>query len=563
MFQGVTQKGSTSFFLLRYKQKTRQTFHQNRNPNATTQSIFCGAIFLLCEMESYSDIDIEPTLEIRVGIVSLDNQSENWSDYDTDFFGGCHDSDSIGIDEEFEAPLSWKLDPSHSLSDWLIKITRQNSKKTDEYFVHKSIMAVGPRKSEYFASLFRCSHQLAESASNTSDIELDDMTADAFPSMLDFLYSPTNTLYISTEKAIALRYLAQYFGIRLLHKKVMEFLRKDISLSTVSTYISNTNLFHDEKISGYVAETCAVNILEILPTSDLVLKVNPKFFLHVISSPEIDTCAVSGHLSVLVAAYCKIHRKQLDESTFLSLTHRNHMPFIEREAALMLLDIEADLIASMDEEGGLKVSLPKERELSCLQKRCIKVLSLHWKEVSEENRSKASTVFEKIHSAVLLELLDKSLSIVRQRLEESTKSADNQRVKLEQEFDVKLSQSTERFEREQQVLQRLQRDTMERLSQMRQQLAEKDRQLAEYRTELNCFFRVPTTYSFSDITRSTYHHLSQPEPFDHATFLCQYGRRRPTALPRLGDKNEDGYLYVTQKGGSLHERLPVYYYKDD
>ena len=496
---------------------------------------------------------------------SLDYSCENLSvDYDTDYFGGCHDVD--GVDEEGrEPPLSWRLDASQSLSDWKIRIHHQRKGCTTEYHVHKNILAVGPRKSEYFSSLFRCSDRLAESVLQTSEIVLEDMAADAFPCLLDFMYSPTDNAHVTTENAIALRYLAQYFGIRLLHKKVMDFLRQDINISTVNSYICDSFLFQDEKISGFVAETCAINIVEISPTSKLIQTVDPEFFLHIITSPEIDTCSASGHLSILVASYCSFHKDRIDYEIFRRLTHRNHMPFVDREASLPLLEMEADLRHDEIQQtgGGDAKKTSVLGEFSCLQQRCIKVLALHWKEVSEEGRLAASAVFDKLHSSVLLELLDKSLSIAKQRLEEAVKSVESQRVKLEQEFDVRLSKSVAELERNQEVLERVHRNTTETISHLRLQLVDRDRQLAELRRELGRFCRVPTSYSFSDIKRSTYHHLSQSEPFDNATYLCQFGRRRPTAMPRFGgDKTEDGYLFVTQRG-SVHERWPVFYYKDD
>ena len=556
--------------------------------------------------------------------------------YDTDFFGGCHDFDHNGYsavfddEEDFEAELSWRLDPIQSHSDWTIKVISESTHSTDTddddtsnstctsnisreaiYHVHKNILSVGPRKSEYFCSLFRCTAnrsnqegcdtgivvpQLRESESQTSTIVLEAVAAKAFPRLLDFAYSTTDTLYITTENAIALRYLAQYFGMRLLHKKVMAFLRKDINLTNMNTYVSNSYYFQDTKISNLVADTCAANISEIVPTSTLLQTVaDPNFFLRVLSSSEIDTCdtTLSSHLSLLVASYCKLHLDDIDEDIFRRLTHRSHMPVIDKDASLMLLEIEADIMkkprgtppCESEETNGAEIPFMTsasntsldinersiqncgsscEQELSCLQHRCIKVLALHWKELmtDEGGRKNASAVFEKLPSSVLLETMDKSLSIARQRLEEATKSMETQRLRLEQQYDVRLSKALERYKREQQILERVQRDTSERISLLRMQLADRDRQLADYRRELSRFCRVPPTHSFTDVKRSTYHHLSQPEPFDHDSLIGQYGSRRPTALPRFGDRTEDGYLFLTQRGG-LKERWPVYFYRED
>lgn len=63
-------------------------------------------------------------------------------------------------DKEFEKSavnLSWRLDPEESLSDWtiLVKTKRSNDDKVDTYHVHKSVLGVGPRRSNYFATAIR------------------------------------------------------------------------------------------------------------------------------------------------------------------------------------------------------------------------------------------------------------------------------------------------------------------------------------------------------------------------------------------------------------------------
>ena len=530
------------------------------------------------------------------------SRSDSWNSrdatthYDVDYL----DDD---YDDHYDPPLSWRLEPLQSLSDWTIKIRSKHSGSVQEYHVHKNILAVGPCKSEYFCGLFRCSASdhnssnsnsnntisIAESSTRTSCITLEDSAAQAFPHLLDFLYSPARTISVTTQNAVALRYLSQYFGIRMLHKKVMEFLTKDINLGNVDSYLSDSVLFHDERISGFVAETISINILEIRPDSELLKTVRPEFFLHIISSPEIDTCDASGHLSALVAKYCSLHKDELDMPTFYQLTSRNHMPFIEREASLILLEIESNMILreeqeeEEEEEAGKEGKERKadaenddEDELTCLQKRCIRVLALHWKDLSKTNQLEAHSILKKLNSPVLLELLDKSLSIAKQRLEEVTKTSEVQRVDLEHECDIKISQALDIYKQEQKRFERFQRDTSERIKQLNSQLRDRDWEIAEYRKELNRFRRLPSSYSFQDIKRTTYDHSStqpdeqpfdthipQPdEPFDTLTYR-QYGRRRPTSMPRLtNDRTEDGYLFVAGSG-KKKERLPVYYYTGD
>jgi hypothetical protein len=85
----------------------------------------------------------------------------------------------------------------------------------------------------------------------------------------------------------------------------------------------------------------------------------------------------------------------------------------------------------------------------------------------------------------------------------------------------------------------------------------------EYRREWDKMVRVPPEYRFADERTSTYHHLSGNEPFDNLTTgVNQFGRIRPTAMPRIGESSENGYL-VLDTDSIPHKRWPVYYYKDE
>jgi BTB/POZ domain len=114
-------------------------------------------------------------------------------------------SDNEG-DEAIEQRLSWRMSPEESLSDWTLIITStEDSCLSNEYHLHRTMLAVGPCKSDYFAALFRMLTR--ETSTNTSDIKLDKDAADAVPLMLDFIY--TQELGMMTcEQAVSLRFLA-------------------------------------------------------------------------------------------------------------------------------------------------------------------------------------------------------------------------------------------------------------------------------------------------------------------------------------------------------------------
>ena len=374
--------------------------------------------------------------------------------YPHDYF---HDEEDD--DEEEERSLSWRMDPELSLSDWTLIISKEQqpdglnnvsvdagldeNENTDEnehddrvgerrlrhhpheqqettYHVHKNILAVGPCKSEYFASVFRNPH-LVESVDSTSRIRLQPTAAAAMPYLLDFLYSPTHELNIDNPKtAVSLRHLSQYFGMKLLYRRVMEYCKNEMSMPVLHMYVEAAELFGDERMLAMAADLCVDHIQDLQPSSPLLQMVDTTFFLRILSSDELDTCNVSRHLSAIVTSYCQHHRDNLNLDMFRALTDRKYVPIIDKDCALPLLELEAyidkedDTVGSANtgNDGGVdesmlmlktpsvpstpplppppsSASLSSESKpsLSCLQRRCVNVLSHQWKRLGKSNKA--------------------------------------------------------------------------------------------------------------------------------------------------------------------------------
>ena len=150
---------------------------------------------------------------------------------------------------------------NNSFSDWKIRIKIQN--KVDEYSsdnscvdrtynVHRNILAIGERRSGYFANLL---HYGIDDGNSCSDIELSSRAATYFPDLLDFLYSST-AFDITTRNAIALLFLSQAFQVVSLETKVEKFIHADIKLSNFGYYMSDALYFSDETIAFKVIDTC-------------------------------------------------------------------------------------------------------------------------------------------------------------------------------------------------------------------------------------------------------------------------------------------------------------------
>ena len=84
--------------------------------------------------------------------------------------------------------LSWRQHPSESFSDWTIEVVFDDvSKPTSEralYHVHRRVLAVGPKKSDYFATIFKFN-----GSANRNTLRLSKRQAAVFPIVLDYIYA--------------------------------------------------------------------------------------------------------------------------------------------------------------------------------------------------------------------------------------------------------------------------------------------------------------------------------------------------------------------------------------
>lgn len=298
-----------------------------------------------------------------------------------------------------EEELTWRADPKESLSDWTIQVFSKGSSTPTSYHCHKSVLAVGPRRSTYFASTFaspgkmsqKKQHQAAGDSSldhsdttvagsqltdftdhqmSTTRFEIERLAAKAFPALLDYMYSTKGKLDITTDTATALFALSAQLGIKSLRRKVREFWMKDLSMENLSTYYGHARVFKDSKILGYAENYCARHIFEVKETLvvEILTAVDPHFFLRVVSSTAMKGDEQAAmRLSLLIAVYGNIHKSELSPSMFLRLTAAGHLPTVEVKAATVLLELEDDICNSAD-------------RMTSLKERALQVISKNWED---------------------------------------------------------------------------------------------------------------------------------------------------------------------------------------
>ncbi len=299
-----------------------------------------------------------------------------------------------------EAPtLSWRLDPDESLSDWTLRVSSLNTAPrstqirnpsssspslynvnavTKTYFVHRTQLAVGPRRSEYFARLFRLHEEKrseearddAESKSermsvsnsnivNATRIEVLPSAALAFPVMLDYLYSaPGSTLDVDTKSAVALRHLASSFGIKSLFHETTDFIKNDLNSDTAPVYLVQAKMYKNEKVTKAALHAIAKEFKTVKMTALSCLP--PDHMVDILQSSYLSFEGKEGKrvdsdaLSIKIASYCRCRQEDLTLSLLESLTKSTIIPNIAEQESIYFLNLWISL--GGDESGAKKKS---------------------------------------------------------------------------------------------------------------------------------------------------------------------------------------------------------------
>ena len=376
------------------------------------------------------------------------NDGDHYLNLDEDDDYWEHDAD----DEDKEEPLTWSMndDDGCNFYDWTIEVTRivhdedieqqkdkrssssgnnkekhggnkRSSNKKNEverYHVHKAIISVGPRRSEYFATLFKQSH-LSEFATNTSHIQLEASSADSFPSLLDYIYTEKKIKF-TTKNATAIRHLASYFRMRPLWKQASAFIRDDFSLETAATYLSEAILYSDEKLEQASIDILAERIEEI--NRRTLNKLSPSSFERIFTSPKLK-CR-SRKLSDIVLKYCQTQGGSVDMSLLMKCTRSEVMPSVSRKSALPLLKVAV----AGEEKAGVNLSDTN----NVLRARCVETCVEEWKETlakpllalecHDQNISRilgaTSIEHRDLPLAIQVELLEKALCAAKVELDD-------------------------------------------------------------------------------------------------------------------------------------------------
>mmetsp|Transcript_29906 Transcript_29906/g.58110 ORF Transcript_29906/g.58110 Transcript_29906/m.58110 type:complete len:1495 (-) Transcript_29906:54-4538(-) len=526
--------------------------------------------------------------------------------------------------------LNWRLDSYVSLSDFTIVVQRalpgplapdfdggnaqgidfildsDGSPRTDVYHVHKVMLAVGSRRSEYLGRLIREADGTAVGwGSSSPDNHSSDITvhetvllesaASAMGAVLDFCYYQDRELDINLGNAVPLVYLAKRYKIRALLTRADAFVKNNLESSNSVHFLLDSYLYQlDDILSQAIAVTAAnlANTVDFEP----IYALPPELFRRIILSWKLE--CDSELLSLVVYSYCGEHnRDEIDVDYFREITTPNLMPILDSKVAMMMLKFYVDLIFEDDSD----VDILEVCKDDSLIKRCIEVISQNWRdEVCEplmidsewDEASPATRRNLPPHEPAALHrqlppglqnmLLEKCIleakgdvdsekTVVEEydgekeiELKKTSAMYDEMVIALQTELAKAKSQRDEESKSHMKEVEDLQMKALE----LEAELDKQKRITEEYKQELKRFRRVPGIHNFGEVSQSdrsiidktkcTY--SANPE---HHYPLHRRGKRPPTQMPRMGVEfenlgRENGYIYDDGNG----ERLPVFYYQD-
>lgn len=497
--------------------------------------------------------------------------------------------------KERNAPqiLTWRLDPDESLSDWTLTVVsnpeldkteadRMNGEHDDsddnnddsdgendneqrdeddprllspprlhrqtaqlhptkKYFVHRTQLAVGPRRSEYFAKLFRTSQKQTKRSTGTR-IELRPSAAAAFPAMLDFLYSAVGTPPdTTTETAVALRHLATCFGIRELFDSVTDFIKVDLSPETAPNYLFEASTFSHEKLHVAALQKCAEHF-ETIKFSRIVT-LTPQLLEQVVMSPMLKTS--SRVLSSRVASYCRCRPGLVDGNMLQLLTRPDKMPEVAPEESLFFLHLIAEVDDDIDSADIESVGGRRSGGKQSLYNRCLDAstdivrIAIAGKDIKKKPSSRptrnAVKEYYSLPAFMRVDLLEHALML--SPTPEDVEVLQEARKEATQKY---VNENSEQLHLVQQEMEKMRRKYEKKLASREARIAAQEQEISAYAKELSKFVRVPNEHELPSMTAD--HTYAQVPEFDEYGELL-FGEVPPTTLPRFGNqREEDGWV---------------------
>mmetsp|Transcript_23110 Transcript_23110/g.39268 ORF Transcript_23110/g.39268 Transcript_23110/m.39268 type:complete len:423 (-) Transcript_23110:83-1351(-) len=318
-----------------------------------------------------------------------------------------HWSDLEGGDAAFRrrkpmTRLTWRSDPAESMSDWTIELYPKEEELKEQspvqtFPVHKCVLATS--SSEYFRRLFYNTSMIAET--NVSRINLQESSRQAFPVLLDFIYSGEvldgDSSGVTSSNAVALRHLARFFGIASLFAVVNEFIHSDMNPATAPKYyLREGSLYGDLQLVKAACAACAMNFdaMEEAAVQDLP----PSFFHQIVTHSDFQ--GTSSLLSCRLGNYVQHQEDALAKSQLRDMVSSRVMPEVDPSVSCALLFHARPRIDS--------------RAYKSLSERCVHAYSKNWETSFKGKHITTGSSYNILSDSVKIELLEASMESAQQ-----------------------------------------------------------------------------------------------------------------------------------------------------
>eukprot|EP00934_Nitzschia_sp_Nitz4_P006014 Nitzschia sp. Nitz4//scaffold124_size66437//25636//38731//NITZ4_006111-RA/size66437-processed-gene-0.6-mRNA-1//1//CDS//3329534552//6004//frame0 len=288
--------------------------------------------------------------------------------------------------------LSWRDNPSESFSDWTIEVIHKGTATKDTYNVHRRVLAVGPKRSDFFARLFKQS-----GTSNTSSLDLEAVEADVFPLILDHMYSEQK-LQLDFGRGYVLYRLAEKLEIQSVVQAVTEFYCKSMNKENIVDFFTIAETFKDKTFLEATVAFCSAELRTM--HTETAGKIKPSILLEVLrhnrNLPKKELCS-SRHLSLLMATSVDKHAENTSPEIFREITQDEYLQEIEPEAAIRFLAAENVIMAKANIQGD-----------TAFEDRCVRSLCASWTDIKNKLLERGSNLpgrMQAISSKIMYQIL--------------------------------------------------------------------------------------------------------------------------------------------------------------
>lgn len=237
-------------------------------------------------------------------------------------------------------------------------------------------------------------NEIFEKNRNGVTIELRDSAAEAFPIMLDYIYSNDIAVLenVNSKTGVALRYLSKHYDLPGLQKIVTDFIKKDFSFETSVDYLIEAVKFDEEKLAKASTNLCAARFNSLQNLERI-----PSYLIgKIVASPKFH--ADSQKYSVQIANVLRF--QEVTPELIHLMTSNEKMPMIHSDEAEFYLSICAKLDCHND---------TNKDDTTTLYQRSLKSISNNWRDTVVNGMKTDNIWFKNLPESIQIDIMKESL----------------------------------------------------------------------------------------------------------------------------------------------------------